>query len=117
MEDCIFCKIARGDIPATFVYQDDRVVAFDDLSPQAPVHTLIIPRAHYSGLNDAVSAEDYVALFAAVPQVAQAKGVKESGYRTIVNTGDDAGQTVHHLHVHVIGGARMAEGMIPKRDD
>lgn len=117
MEDCIFCKIGRGDVPATLVYSDDVVVAFDDLSPQAPVHTLIIPRAHFTGLGEAVPAETLAALLAAVKKVAEAKGIRESGYRTIINTGPDAGQTVHHLHVHVLGGTRMAEGMLPSSAD
>lgn len=117
MGDCIFCKIASGDIPASTVYSDDTVVAFDDLAPQGPVHVLVVPRTHYAGLEDSVPGDVLAALLTAVPRVAAAKGVAESGYRTIINTGADAGQTVHHLHVHVIGGTRMAEGMIPKRED
>src|SRR5574340_729761 len=85
---------------------------FDDVAPQAPVHTLIIPRTHYSDLADNVPPEILTALMQAVPRVAEAKGVRDSGYRTIINTGPDAGQTVHHLHVHVMGGRRMAEGML-----
>jgi histidine triad (HIT) family protein len=104
--------IANGTIPAGIVWQDDRVVAFRDLHPQAPVHVLIIPRAHYSGLDDNVPAEVYAALCAAAPLVARATGVADSGYRLIVNTGPDAGQTVMHLHVHLLGGAAMSEGMV-----
>lgn len=116
VNDCIFCKIARGDIPATFVYEDADVVAFDDLSPQAPVHTLVIPRAHHQNLGDAMSAPLAGALFTAVPKVAAAKGVDASGYRVIVNSGPDANQTVNHLHVHVMGGRRMAHGMVTFED-
>lgn len=112
MTDCIFCRIASGDIPAALVYEDDTVVAFDDVSPQAPVHTLIIPRVHYVHLGDDVPDTVLAALFAAVPRVAEAKGLADSGYRVIVNSGRDAAQTVQHLHVHVLGGAPMAHGMV-----
>jgi histidine triad (HIT) family protein len=117
MSECIFCRIAAGELGTQFVYENESVVAFDDVSPQAPVHTLIVPRAHYENLGDSVEAEVLSALLAAVPEVASRKGVAESGYRTIINSGADAGQTVHHLHVHVLGGARMAEGMMPRCED
>lgn len=113
MEDCIFCKIARGEIPVTPVYSDDDVVAFDDVSPQAPVHTLVIPRMHYSSLNDEIPAEVRAMLLGVVPKVAEIKGIKQSGYRTIINTGPDAGQTIHHVHIHILGGQHMSEGMVP----
>ena len=112
MDGCIFCRIASGEIPATVVYEDDIVVAFDDVSPQAPVHVLIVPRAHYGHLGDGVPPDVLVGLFAAVPRVAEAKGLSERGYRVIVNAGPDAMQTVPHLHVHVMGGARMGHGMV-----
>ncbi len=112
MDACVFCKIASGELNARVVYQDDVVIAFHDLSPQAPVHVLIVPRDHYQSLNDALPGEVAAALCAAVPQVAQLTGVAESGYRVIVNNGDDANQTVHHLHVHVLGGRPMTHGMI-----
>jgi histidine triad (HIT) family protein len=112
MEGCIFCMIAAGDVPAEIVYQDDLVVAFKDLSPQAPVHVLVIPRAHYAGLDDDVPAPVLGALLAAVPRVAEASGIAATGYRAIVNTGPDAGQSVAHLHLHVLGGARMSEGLV-----
>jgi histidine triad (HIT) family protein len=110
--DCIFCKIATGEIPADFVYEDAHVVAIDDLSPQAPVHTLIIPRVHLASLADGIDDETRSALLRAVPEVARAKGILETGYRVIVNNGPDANQTVGHLHVHVIGGRAMAHGMV-----
>ena len=112
MDDCLFCKIARGEIPVTPVYSDDRVIAFDDIEPQAPVHTLIIPRKHYTNLNDDIPVEDLAAIFGAVQHVARIKGVGDSGYRTIVNSGHDSNQTVKHLHVHVLGGRPMAHGMV-----
>ncbi len=112
MRDCVFCKIGRGEMPATFVYEDDLVVAFDDISPQAPVHTLVIPRAHHEHLADGLAPELIAALFAAVPAVARAKGIDARGYRLIVNAGADARQSVAHLHVHVLGGRPMSHGMV-----
>lgn len=112
MNDCIFCMVAKGEIPASVVAEDDLVIAFDDISPQAPVHTLIIPRTHYDDLGDNVPSEVRDAILAMIPRVAEAKGIAESGYRTIINTGPDAQQSVHHLHVHVMGGARMTPGMV-----
>jgi histidine triad (HIT) family protein len=112
MDDCLFCRIVRGEIPAAVVYEDEHVIAFDDITPQAPVHTLIIPRVHYADMNADIPAEQLAALFSAVSHVAEIKGIAESGYRMIVNTGDDANQTVHHLHVHVIGGRSLAHGMV-----
>lgn len=110
MTDCIFCKIAAGEIPATVVYEDDAVIAFDDLSPMMPVHTLIIPKEHHANIGDNVPDALMGRLFNTVKKVAQVKGISESGYRVIVNTGDDAQQSVHHLHVHVLGGAPMNSG-------
>lgn len=116
MEDCIFCKIANGEIPAKLVYENEDVVAFDDLSPQAPVHALIIPRVHVANLSDSIEPALLAAVFAAVPEVARIKGVTDSGYRTIVNSGPDSNQTVQHLHVHVMGGRAMAHGMVTFAD-
>jgi histidine triad (HIT) family protein len=104
--------VARGDIPARIVLEDEDIVAFDDIAPQAPVHTLIIPRAHHAHLGDDVPDDVLRAIFTAIPRVAEAKGVAETGYRVIINTGPDAKQTVHHLHVHVMGGRAMAHGMV-----
>jgi histidine triad (HIT) family protein len=112
MEDCIFCKIARGDVPVPFVYEDSLVVAFRDAEPQAPAHVLVVPRTHYTGLNDEVPADVAAALCLALPKVAAAVGVAESGYRVIVNTGSDARQSVPHLHLHLLGGAPMTHGMV-----
>lgn len=112
MSDCVFCMIGRGDIPAVRVYEDEYVVAFDDIAPQAPVHTLIIPRVHFAHIADDVPSDALEALMRAVPRVAEIKGIAGSGYRVIINTGPDAAQTVHHLHLHVLGGRTMAEGMV-----
>lgn len=112
MDDCIFCKIAKGEIPAKVVYEDEFVLAFDDIQPQTPVHTLIVPRAHYANLSADVPSEVLCAIFGAVPAVADVKGVGASGYRVVVNSGPDANQTVGHLHVHVMGGATMGPRMV-----
>lgn len=112
MRDCIFCKIAAGEIPAAMVYENEHVIAFDDINAQAPVHALIIPRGHFSDLGDGLDADTLAALFAAVPGVARLKGIEGSGYRVIVNNGPDANQTVEHLHVHVMGGRPMSHGMV-----
>lgn len=110
--ECLFCRIVRGELPAAFVWESDAVVAFRDVSPQAPVHVLIVPRGHYVNLSDDVPSAVLSALLAAVPEVARVTGVLESGYRVIVNNGRDANQTVGHLHVHVLGGQPMSHGMV-----
>jgi len=105
--DCIFCRIAAGDIPATIVARNERFLAFRDVSPQAPAHVLAIPIAHVASLDDAADADMLGGLFAFTRDVARAEGVAESGYRTVVNTNADAQQTVPHLHVHILGGRLM----------
>jgi histidine triad (HIT) family protein len=104
--------IANHQLEARIVYEDDVVLAFDDITPQAPVHTLVIPKAHYANMNDDVPVDVTAALFSAVPKVAAIKGVAESGYRVIVNNGRDASQSVAHLHVHLLGGGSMSHGMV-----
>jgi histidine triad (HIT) family protein len=108
MSDCLFCKIRDGAIPAKQVYQDDRSLAFRDLNPQAPTHILIIPRKHIASLDDL--ADDDTALIGHLHQVAANLARQENltgGYRTLFNTGADAGQTVFHLHLHLIGGRAL----------
>jgi histidine triad (HIT) family protein len=117
MSDCIFCKMASGEFPVTLVYQDEYVIAFDDISPQAPIHTLVVPRTHHTNLADGISPEARGAIFSAVPLVAAIKGVDKSGYRIIVNNGPDANQTVPHLHIHVLGGRTMGHGMVTFADE
>ncbi|HWI63563.1 MAG TPA: histidine triad nucleotide-binding protein [Symbiobacteriaceae bacterium] len=107
--DCIFCKIVAGQIPANKVYEDDLVLAFHDIQPQAPVHVLVIPKKHLASVND-LHADDSAMLshlFTAVQQVAKAAGIAETGYRTVTNTGKNAGQVVPHLHFHVMGGKQL----------
>lgn len=111
MSDCIFCKIAAHEIPSTVVYEDELVIAFDDLSPQAPVHTLVIPKEHYQDITDGVPAETLAAMVHAIGEVAKAKGL-DTGFRVISNKGADAGQTVMHFHMHVLGGEPLGENLI-----
>lgn len=111
MSDCIFCKIAAHEIPSTVVYEDELVIAFDDLSPQAPIHTLVIPKEHYQDITDGVPAETLAAMVHAIGEVAKAKGLG-AGFRVISNKGADAGQTVMHFHMHVLGGEPLGENLI-----
>lgn len=108
-DDCIFCKLSNGEIPTDLLYQDDLVAAFRDANPQAPVHVLVVPRDHYDDIVDDVPAEVLKAMVDAVARVAELEGVAESGFRVIANTGADAGQTVGHLHMHVLAGRDMGE--------
>ena len=112
MNDCIFCKIAEGVIPSSKVYEDDVMLAFRDINPQAPVHVLVIPKTHIASLDE-VSAEnsDIVKkIFEKIPEIASLAGVT-NGYRLISNCGEDACQTVKHLHFHILGGKKMSENM------
>ena len=111
MCDCIFCKIASHEIPSTTVFEDDQVIAFDDLNPQAPVHTLVIPKKHYRDITDGVPAETLAAMTHAIGEVARIKGL-DNGFRVISNKGEAAGQTVMHFHMHVLGGKDLGEGLI-----
>lgn len=106
-DDCLFCKIVSGEIPSAKVYEDDICYAFDDIEPEAPVHTLIVPKQHFDNLADDVPADVLGHLLSVVPEVAAAKGVAESGYRTVINTGPDSAATVGHLHIHLLGGIKM----------
>lgn len=117
MEGCIFCMIGTGELVSKKVYEDEWVVAFDDIAPQAPVHTLIVPKAHYASMIADVPADLICALFSAVAEVARIKGVDKTGYRLIVNNGIDAKQTVQHLHLHIMGGRAMAHGMVRFEDE
>lgn len=108
MSDCLFCKIARGDIPADRVYEDDRVVVFRDIQPKASVHLLMVPREHIASLDEA--SEEHQALLGymlgKLPALARAEGLN-SGYRTIINTGKGGGQEIFHLHIHLLGGSEL----------
>jgi len=105
MENCLFCKIVSGVIPSTKVYEDEMILAFRDIAPQAPTHILVIPKAHIPSV-DGVTAENSAIvahIFTVIPQIAKAEGLT-GGYRVVSNCGADAGQTVHHLHFHILGG-------------
>ena len=106
---CIFCKIANHEIPTRNVYEDDDVLAFHDISPQAPVHVLVIPKRHVASLNEATDADQllFSKLLRVATKVAEAQGVGTSGYRVVFNSGMDAGQSVLHVHAHVLGGRSL----------
>ena len=108
MENCLFCKIIAGEIPSTKVYEDDQILAFRDIAPQAPTHILVIPKQHIGSVAE-ITAENAAVvahIFAVIPQIAKAEGL-ENGYRVVSNCGADAGQTVHHLHFHILGGTAL----------
>ena len=107
MSDCIFCKIAGGDIPAKIVYRDDRVVAIEDLSPQAPTHLLVMPIAHHPTVVEASQDEGLAATMISVASRLGKQHGGDAGFRLVVNTGSEGGQTVDHVHVHVLAGRRM----------
>jgi histidine triad (HIT) family protein len=108
-QNCIFCKIVAGEIPAAKVFEDERAVVFRDINPQAPTHALVIPRRHVASLNEASEADESLLghLLLVAARVAREEGRAESGYRTVINTNADAGQTVFHIHVHLLGGRRL----------
>ena len=109
---CLFCKIISGEIPSKKVYEDDCVFAFCDIAPQAPVHVLVVPKKHVASVDEitAQNSADVAAIFEAIPKIAAAEGLT-NGYRVITNCGEDACQTVKHLHFHVMGGKKLPENM------
>ncbi len=110
MSDCIFCEIIKGDIPCTKVYEDEAVLAFDDIHPMAPVHVVIIPKKHVATLMDIDAGADITGrLIAAAQKVAKIKNVADGGFRTVVNCNADGGQVVFHLHMHLLGGRKLED--------
>jgi len=109
MTDCLFCRIIRREIPASIVYEDDRVLAFNDINPQAPTHVLLVPKRHIASLNDLTPGDDPLVgeLHRRAAAIARERGIDAGGYRTVFNTNRDAGQTVFHIHLHVLGGRPM----------
>ena len=109
MEDCIFCKIVCKEIPAKIVYENEGILAFEDIKPQAPVHILIIPKEHVSSLNTLSEDKESLigSIFLTARRIAEERGIKDSGYRIVLNTGKDSGQEVFHIHFHLLGGRRM----------
>ena len=112
--DCIFCKILKGEIPSKKVYENNMVYAFHDINPVAPVHVIVIPKEHITSVNDInSSSSEYVkCIFEAIPEIANQLGVKEDGYRVITNIGENGGQSVKHLHFHIIGGTKLGEKLV-----
>lgn len=106
MEDCIFCKIIRGEIPSNKVYEDERVLAFRDIEPQAPVHVLLVPKQHFTSIMD-VDVETFGYMQGIVRRLANELGIAEKGFRVVINTGEDGQQSVKHLHFHILGGRSM----------
>ena len=104
MSDCLFCRIVRGEIPAAKVAESDACLAFRDIMPQSPVHILVIPKVHYRSLDEVPDASVVGAMSMLAQQVARQEGIAEKGYRCVLNTGADGGQTVGHIHMHVLGG-------------
>jgi histidine triad (HIT) family protein len=109
MSTCLFCRIVKREIPGSIVYEDDRLLAFNDINPQAPTHVLVIPKQHIESLNDLGPADDQLIgeLTRRAAAIAQDKGISASGFRTVFNTNADAGQTVSHIHLHLLGGRPM----------
>ena len=110
MNDCLFCRIIAGEIPSAKVYEDDKVYAFKDINPQAPVHVLIVPKKHMANILEC-DAETAAALTEAIRAIAKQQGVAESGFRVISNCGHDGAQSVNHLHIHLLGGTALPEKM------
>ena len=114
MADCLFCKIIAGEIPSKKLYEDDKILAFYDISPQAPVHFLVIPKKHIGSVSE-ITADNSALIarcFEVIAQLAAEDEELKNGYRVISNCGPNAGQTVHHLHFHVLGGTRMSDQMV-----
>ena len=111
MEDCLFCKIIKGEVPSKKVYEDEEILAFNDINPAAPIHILVIPKKHINSLVE-IEKEDEILIgkiYGVINKIAEEKGFKENGYRVIVNCGKDAGQEVMHLHFHVLAGAKFGD--------
>jgi histidine triad (HIT) family protein len=110
MSNCLFCRIIKRDIPASVVYEDDEVLAFNDINPQAPTHVLVVPKRHISTLNELDGGDDHLVggLVRRAAAIAAERGIAAGGFRTVFNTNRDAGQTVFHIHLHLLGGRGMA---------
>ena len=106
MENCLFCRIAAGEIPSNKVYEDEKVLAFRDIDPQAPTHVLLIPKQHFANILEA-DPETIAYMHSVIVRIVKELGIAESGFRVVINTGEDGQQTVRHLHVHILGGRSM----------
>ncbi len=113
MNDCIFCKIVKGEIPSTKVYEDESVIAFKDLNPQAPIHILVVPKKHYNNVLDVEENDNIISkIYYAINKIAKQEGFEKDGFRVINNCGENAGQTVMHMHFHIIAGKKLGEGIV-----
>ena len=114
MEDCLFCEIIKGEIPSTKVYEDEEILAFNDINPAAPIHILVIPKKHITSLAHMEKEDEAIVgrIYGVINKIAEEKGFKESGYRVIVNCGKDAGQEVMHLHFHILAGAKFGDKIV-----
>ena len=114
MEDCLFCKIIKGEIPSSKVYEDDEILAFNDINPAAPIHILVIPKKHITSLAHLKKEDEKIVgkIYGVINQIAEKQNFKENGYRVIVNCGKDAGQEVMHLHFHVLAGAKFGDKIV-----
>lgn len=112
--DCLFCKIIAGEIPSKKVYENDYVYAFHDINPVAPVHVIVIPKMHIESVNsiDDTNSEYVKHIFEAIPKITEMLNIKEDGYRVITNIGENGGQTIKHLHFHIIGGTKLGEKLV-----
>ena len=113
-EDCIFCKIIKGEIPSSKVYEDEEILAFNDINPAAPIHVLVIPKKHITSLADMEDGDEKIVgkIYKVINEIAKNKGFKENGYRVIVNCGKDGGQEVGHLHFHLLAGKQLGEKIV-----
>lgn len=111
MENCIFCKIINGELPSTKIYEDDKILAFKDIEPEAPIHVIVVPKSHICGVNmiDESNSEIISYIFSKLKEITNILGVHDTGYRIICNSGKDGGQTVPHLHFHILGGKSMTK--------
>lgn len=113
MSDCIFCKIANGEIPSTIVYEDEYVTAFKDLNPQAPIHILVVPKKHYNNILDVAENDNIISkIYEAINKIANKEGFAKDGFRVINNCGENAGQTVMHMHFHILAGKKLGEKIL-----
>ena len=113
-ENCIFCKIIKGEIPSNKVYEDDEILAFKDINPAAPIHVLVIPKKHIKSLADMKDGDEEIIakIYSVINKIAEKQGFKEKGYRVIVNCGKDGGQEVEHLHFHLLAGKQLGEKIV-----
>ena len=114
MSDCIFCKIVNKEVPTNFIYEDEEIVAFNDINPQAPIHILVIPKKHISSLVDLNEEDENLIgkIFGVINKIAKKEGIDKNGFRVIMNCGEDAGQEVKHLHFHILAGKKLGTKII-----